>query len=208
MREGDGSIGVEINPGSRIESSLMKKWSGKKHLYEILLMALIVCLCGGCGNAQEEVMSDSVSAGVGVAAEAGGAKNAGQAAAAEDGTEKNAGQETAAEVGAETNVGQAAAAEDGRSKDAGSGGVNAVSGNLLGQVGAETQMTKEKVTTPAESEMSRREPVKVKGIYVSGPVAGIARMDDLIELVDQTELNAMVIDIKNDEGKVTYPHHS
>ena len=199
---------MEINPGSRIESSLMKKWSGKKHLYEILLMALIVCLCGGCGNAQEEVMSDSVSAGVGVAAEAGGAKNAGQAAAAEDGTEKNVGQETAAEVGAETNVGQAAAAEDGRSKDAGSGGVNAVSGNLLGQVGAETQMTKEKVTTPAESEMSRREPVKVKGIYVSGPVAGIARMDDLIELVDQTELNAMVIDIKNDEGKVTYKMQS
>lgn len=50
----------------------------------------------------------------------------------------------------------------------------------------------------------RREPVKVKGIYVSGPVAGISRMDELIELVDQTELNAMVIDIKNDEGKVTY----
>lgn len=46
--------------------------------------------------------------------------------------------------------------------------------------------------------------VKVKGIYVSGPVAGIARMDDLIDLVDRTELNAMVIDVKNDEGKVTY----
>lgn len=54
----------------------------------------------------------------------------------------------------------------------------------------------------------RREPVKVKGIYVSGPVAGIDRMDFLIELVDQTELNAMVIDIKNDEGRVTYKMQS
>lgn len=54
----------------------------------------------------------------------------------------------------------------------------------------------------------RREPVKVKGIYVSGPVAGISRMDELIELVDQTELNAMVIDIKNDEGRVTYDMQS
>ena len=29
-------------------------------------------------------------------------------------------------------------------------------------------------------------------------------MDELIELVDTTELNAMVIDIKNDDGRVTY----
>ena len=54
----------------------------------------------------------------------------------------------------------------------------------------------------------RPEPVKVKGIYVSGPVAGIAKMDDLIDLVDRTELNAMVIDIKNDEGRVTYKMQS
>lgn len=56
--------------------------------------------------------------------------------------------------------------------------------------------------------VTRREPVKVKGIYVSGPVAGIDRMDTLIELVEQTELNAMVIDIKNDEGRVTYKMQS
>lgn len=54
----------------------------------------------------------------------------------------------------------------------------------------------------------RPEPVKVKGIYVSGPAAGIAKMDDLIGLVDRTELNAMVIDIKNDEGRVTYKMQS
>lgn len=56
--------------------------------------------------------------------------------------------------------------------------------------------------------IARRDPVKVRGIYVSGPVAGIAKMDTLIDLVDQTELNAMVIDIKNDEGKVTYKMQS
>ena len=57
----------------------------------------------------------------------------------------------------------------------------------------------------ADSEISRkREPVKVRGIYVSGPVAGTEKMDDLIKLVDETELNAMVIDIKNDDGKITY----
>ena len=37
---------------------------------------------------------------------------------------------------------------------------------------------------------------KVKGIYVTGPKAGSAGMEDLIRLVDETELNAMVIDVK------------
>ena len=153
-------------------------------------------------------MSDNVSAGEEVTAEDKTEKNVGQETAAEDGTEKNVGQETTAEAGSEKNVGQKAATEDGMPKGAGSGGVNAVSGNLLSQAGAETQMAEEQVTAPGEREMPRRESVKVKGIYVSGPVAGIARMDDLIELVDQTELNAMVIDIKNDEGKVTYKMQS
>jgi hypothetical protein len=49
-----------------------------------------------------------------------------------------------------------------------------------------------------------RIPVKVKGIYVTGPRAGSDDMEDLIELVDTTELNAMVIDIKNDSGEITY----
>lgn len=51
----------------------------------------------------------------------------------------------------------------------------------------------------------KRIPRKVKGIYVSGPMAGTATyMDELIDLVDTTELNAMVIDIKNDNGEITY----
>ncbi len=49
-----------------------------------------------------------------------------------------------------------------------------------------------------------RAPVKVKGIYVTGPKAGSEGMKDLITLVDKTELNTMVIDIKNDGGEITY----
>ena len=50
-----------------------------------------------------------------------------------------------------------------------------------------------------------RVPTKVKGIYVSGPKAGSGNsMDELIDMVDTTELNTMVIDIKNDSGEITY----
>ena len=45
---------------------------------------------------------------------------------------------------------------------------------------------------------------KVKGIYVTAYSAGGSRMNQLVELVDQTELNAMVIDIKDDLGYITY----
>ncbi len=44
----------------------------------------------------------------------------------------------------------------------------------------------------------------VRGIYVTGPKAGSASMEDLIALLDETELNTMVIDVKNDEGNITY----
>lgn len=47
-------------------------------------------------------------------------------------------------------------------------------------------------------------PEAVRGIYISGPMAGSAYMDELIALVDETELNAVVIDIKDDEGRITY----
>lgn len=44
----------------------------------------------------------------------------------------------------------------------------------------------------------------VRGIYVTGPVAGSERMNDLITLVDATQLNTMVIDVKNDDGEITW----
>lgn len=54
------------------------------------------------------------------------------------------------------------------------------------------------------AEQPREDRVKVKGIYITGNMAGTSHMDNLIALVDRTELNAMVIDIKNDEGRVVY----
>ena len=40
---------------------------------------------------------------------------------------------------------------------------------------------------------------------MSGWIAGNEkRVNQLIELIDRTDLNAMVIDVKNDYGKLTY----
>lgn len=45
---------------------------------------------------------------------------------------------------------------------------------------------------------------KVKGIYVTAYSAGGQRMETLLALLDKTELNSMVIDIKDDAGYITY----
>ncbi|NQX62026.1 putative glycoside hydrolase [Paenibacillus qinlingensis] len=45
----------------------------------------------------------------------------------------------------------------------------------------------------------------VKGIYVSAWSSVGSKFEQLIELVEHTDLNAMVIDVKNDSGQVTYP---
>lgn len=47
-------------------------------------------------------------------------------------------------------------------------------------------------------------PIKVKGIYITGAMAGTKHMKGLVELVETTEMNAIVLDIKNDGGNVTY----
>ncbi|OZB96757.1 putative glycoside hydrolase [Paenibacillus sp. XY044] len=44
----------------------------------------------------------------------------------------------------------------------------------------------------------------VKGIYVTAYSAGGSRMNQLLDLVDKTDLNAMVVDIKDDAGYITY----
>ncbi|OBZ12936.1 putative glycoside hydrolase [Bacillus sp. FJAT-26390] len=45
----------------------------------------------------------------------------------------------------------------------------------------------------------------IRGIYVTAHSAGGARMESLLKLLDDTELNSMVIDIKDDNGYITYP---
>ncbi|SDC28906.1 hypothetical protein SAMN05421734_10647 [Pelagirhabdus alkalitolerans] len=44
----------------------------------------------------------------------------------------------------------------------------------------------------------------VRGIYLTGHSAGGSRFETLLDLVDTTELNSMVIDIKDDDGYLTY----
>ncbi|HEY0829189.1 MAG TPA: putative glycoside hydrolase [Bacilli bacterium] len=44
----------------------------------------------------------------------------------------------------------------------------------------------------------------VKGLYSTGNTAGGARLASLLKLIDETELNALVIDIKDDWGNITY----
>lgn len=56
----------------------------------------------------------------------------------------------------------------------------------------------------SNQEREQADSVKIKGIYVTGPMAGSKGFDNLLTLVDTTELNAMVIDVKNDDGKVTW----
>lgn len=47
--------------------------------------------------------------------------------------------------------------------------------------------------------------VQVKGIYLTGYTAGIEnRFLELVKLADETEINSMVIDLKDDKGEISY----
>ncbi|SDI54571.1 putative glycoside hydrolase [Natribacillus halophilus] len=47
-------------------------------------------------------------------------------------------------------------------------------------------------------------PDAVRGIYITGHTAGGNKMDSLIDFVDHSDLNAMVIDVKDDQGFLTF----
>ncbi len=73
-----------------------------------------------------------------------------------------------------------------------------------------TESTSEEILEPVETKevfmpgfVDSRKPIQVKGIYVTASKAN-STIDELIDLVDQTELNTMVIDIKDDDGHITY----
>ena len=71
---------------------------------------------------------------------------------------------------------------------------------LSEQTTQETVPESEPEPSPALPQM----PESVRGIYISGPMAGSAAMGGLLSLIDETELNAVVIDLKNDDGYLTY----
>lgn len=55
-----------------------------------------------------------------------------------------------------------------------------------------------------DSGLAFQYPDAVRGIYVTGHSAGGAKFEKLLHLIESTELNAMVIDIKDDLGNITY----
>lgn len=55
-----------------------------------------------------------------------------------------------------------------------------------------------------DSGLAFQYPDAVRGIYVTGHSAGGARFSTLVDLMETTDLNAMVIDIKDDFGNLTY----
>ena len=161
--------------------------SGRRYVWEAFAAAMMICfLCSGCVSEQKETMAGTV---IGEAVEDGG------------GSEEAAGESTREieDGNGPGDVGEPDSEDEGAEDKEPGTEDNGISGNT-------SEQCEEGVSVEAAA--PRREPVKVKGIYVSGPVAGIARMEELIELVDQTELNAIVIDIKNDESKVTYKMQS
>ena len=87
-------------------------------------------------------------------------------------------------------------------------------GTAAGETAAGSTETEEAVSTEMEETASTETETdwnyrsedrpKVKGIYVTGPMAGNDAFENLLALVDETELNAMVIDVKNDAGEITW----
>ncbi len=75
---------------------------------------------------------------------------------------------------------------------------NVLSGQVINNVTDDDSLNTEDLQVTARPEF-------IKGIYVSGQKAGIEEyIAELINLADETEINAMVIDIKNDNGEITY----
>lgn len=151
----------------------------------LLLAAILLTGLWGCagadGRAAEETVQELQSA----------SEEAGQPAE-EDGQKGNAdAQEGWPEEAAGEAEQAAGGAGDGALETAGNGGAE------------EPEREAEETEEEKEAAQPLAERPKVRGIYVTGPMAGTANMDSLIGLVERTELNAMVIDIKNDEGYVT-----
>lgn len=49
-----------------------------------------------------------------------------------------------------------------------------------------------------------RVPVKVRGIYISGPMAGSTELfENILNSLEGTEINTVVIDLKDDQGRIT-----
>jgi hypothetical protein len=75
-----------------------------------------------------------------------------------------------------------------------------------GSVESETVTAKEEIVVPPPIVVTHiKTPDIVKGIYVSGWVAGNTKlMNNIISMVDTTELNSIVIDVQDSTGKISF----
>ncbi|WP_010650005.1 putative glycoside hydrolase [Oceanobacillus massiliensis] len=55
-----------------------------------------------------------------------------------------------------------------------------------------------------DTEYNFEYPDAVRGVYVTGNSAGTGKFDSLLNLMDETALNSMVIDVKEDSGHLTF----
>ncbi len=88
--------------------------------------------------------------------------------------------------------------------------------NQVGYVNAEdvVQALSDFIRRPVENvdygyferrEIAQKPPVKVRGLYVTQYTASsLERMDALIEIANQTDINALVIDVKDDKGNLLF----
>lgn len=58
--------------------------------------------------------------------------------------------------------------------------------------------------TPVNKTDPQQDAPKVKGLYATAHSAGGAKLNALLKLLDETELNSLVIDVKDDWGYITY----
>ncbi|SFE98119.1 hypothetical protein SAMN05216378_4592 [Paenibacillus catalpae] len=85
---------------------------------------------------------------------------------------------------------------------------NAAAGQtIISAVPASTATTPEATEDGIKTDPQPDAPA-VKGVFVTAHSAGGARLNTLLKLMDDTELNSMVIDIKDDNGYITYPTQS
>ncbi len=88
-----------------------------------------------------------------------------------------------------------------------SGSEGGLAGVEQAQGSAKPDTDPNSVTEPgkAPEEKDTRIPTKGKGLYVTAGAAGTESIRSrLIEIADTTEINALVIDVKDDNGKITY----
>jgi hypothetical protein len=58
--------------------------------------------------------------------------------------------------------------------------------------------------SPTNKQDPQKDAPKIKGIYATAHSAGGSRLNTLVKLMDDTELNSMVIDVKDDWGYITW----